>query len=479
MSLKNKLKKVNDYEFELPKDAKPGMRVPARLFLSERLLRDVEDGAVEQIANVAFLPGIQKHAVALPDMHFGYGFPIGGVAALDYEEGGISPGGIGFDVNCGVRLLKSDLKEENVRPVLKQLLTEIFRNVPSGVGSEGKLKVNRQQLREVLEAGARWAVENGYGTKEDLDYIEEKGCIPGADGSKISDKAIKRGLPQLGSLGGGNHFIEIQRVDKIFLPDVAKIFGLEEGQITVMIHTGSRGLGHQVITDYLRLFERKFRDLIKTLPDRELVFVPSHTKEFDDCFGAVNAAANFAFANRQIITHWIRDSFQRVFGEEHKLDILYDIAHNIAKLEEYNIDGEKRKVLVHRKGATRAFGPKWRDVPEKYKPVGQPVLLPGSMGTGSYILVGTDKAEEVTFSSIAHGAGRVKSRMKALKEYKGEKVASDLSKKGILVKATTWRVVAEEAPGVYKDVDEVVRVCQEAGIARIVARLRPIGVIKG
>ncbi|MCD6371372.1 MAG: RtcB family protein [Candidatus Aenigmarchaeota archaeon] len=481
---KERLEKITDYEWKLPRSIKPCMRVPARIFLSERLLNQVEDGAIEQIANVACLPGIQKHALAMPDMHFGYGFPIGGVAAISYEDGGISPGGVGFDINCGVRVLRTNLEERDVRLKLKELLETIFRNVPSGVGRGGKVRLSKEQLLEVLKYGAKWAVENGYGWKRDLEHIEDRGNEERyAKPEKVSEKAIKRGMPQLGSLGAGNHFLEIQVVDKIFLPEVAKIFGItHEGQVTVMIHSGSRGLGHQVATDYLRLMETKFKDLLRKLPDRELAFAPSGTQLFHDYFGAMNAAANFAFANRQMITHWVRESFEKVFGksaEDLGLELIYGIAHNMAKLEEHEIDGKKIKVLVHRKGATRAFGPKWEDVPTDYKKIGQPVLIPGSMGTASYILIGTNKAEQVTFSSIAHGAGRLKSRARALREYRGERVARELANRGILVRAASWRVVAEEAPGVYKDVDEVVRVCQEAGIAKIVTRMRPIGVVKG
>lgn len=386
--------------------------------------------------------------------------------------------------NCGVRILSTNLSQEDVMPRLRQLLEAIFRNVPSGVGRGGKVKLNRQQLLEVLKYGAKWAVEHGYGWEKDLDHIEDKGNEEKyADPSKVSDKAIKRGMPQLGSLGAGNHFLEVQIVDRIFDPEVAEAFGIfEEKQITVMIHTGSRGLGHQVATDYLMLMEREYKDLLRKLPDRELAFAPSGSKLFYDYFAAMNAAANFAFANRQMITHWVRQSFEQIFGkdaESFALNIIYDIAHNMAKLEEHKVNGEKMKVLVHRKGATRAFGPKWKDVPSDYKPFGQPVLIPGSMGTASYILIGTDKAEEVTFSSIAHGAGRVMSRSKALRTYRGERVVQELSSKGISVRAASWKGVAEEAPGVYKDIDEVVRVCKEAGIAKPIVRLVPIGVVKG
>ncbi|MCD6403552.1 MAG: RtcB family protein [Candidatus Aenigmarchaeota archaeon] len=391
----------------------------------------------------------------------------------------------GFIVhNCGVRLLRTNLEENDVRPKLKELLETIFRNVPSGVGRGGKVKLSREQVYEVLKYGAKWAVEHGYGWEKDLEHIEDKGNEEKyADPSKVSEKAMRRGMPQLGSLGAGNHFLEIQIVDKIFLPDAAKVFGITNpGQVTVMIHTGSRGLGHQVATDYLRLIEREHRELLNKLPDRELAFAPSGTKLFEDYFAAMNAAANFAFANRQMITHWVRQSFEEVFGksaEDLGLELIYGITHNMAKLEEHKVDGKKMKVLVHRKGATRAFGPSWEDVPKDYKSVGQPVLIPGSMGSVSYVLIGTDKAEEVTFSSIAHGAGRVKSRARALREYRGERVSKELERRGILVRAASWKVVAEEAPGVYKDVDEVVKVCEKAGIARIVARLIPIGVVKG
>lgn len=484
ISLKDKLKKISDYEWELPKDAKPGMRVPGRIFLSEKLLKEVEEGAVEQVANVAFLPGIQKWSLAMPDMHFGYGFPIGGVAAISYEEGGISPGGVGFDINCGVRVLRTNFTYDEIKPHLKQLLEEIFRAVPAGVGKGGTIKLASEKMHEVLKYGAKWAVENGYGWKEDLEYIEDKGSEEKyAEPDKVSKKAIDRGKDQLGTLGSGNHFLEIQVVDKIYNPDVAKVFGIEqENQVTVMIHTGSRGLGHQVATDYLQFMEREHKDLLRKLPDRELAFAPSGSKLFYDYFAAMNAAANFAFANRQMIMHWVRESFEKVFNKDAEslgLKLIYDITHNMAKLEEHEIDGKKMKVLVHRKGATRAFGPDWPDVPLKYKGIGQPVLIPGSMGTASYIMIGTKKAEEITFASIAHGSGRVASRAKMVKNVRGEEVARRLEQKGILVKAWSWKGVAEEAPEAYKNVDDVVEVCEKAGIARKIVRLRPIAVIKG
>jgi tRNA-splicing ligase RtcB len=483
MSLKSQLKEIRNNVWELPKTAKKGMRVPARLFLSKKLLNEVEEGAIEQIANVAFLPGIYKHSIALPDMHFGYGFPIGGVAALDFENGGLSPGGIGFDINCGVRLLRTNITVEEIKPKIPQLLESIFNNVPSGVGRGGKLRLSFSQLKDVLEEGAKWAVKEGYGIQKDLEHLEEKGCLAGADASKVSDKALKRGSPQLGTLGAGNHFLEIQRVEKIFLPNVAKAFGIEkENQITIMIHTGSRGLGHQICTDYLQILERVFRDKLKQLPDRELVYAPSGTKECNDYFAAMACGANYAWTNRQLIMHWIRESIYKtleISKEDANIQVVYDVAHNVGKIEEHDIDGKKTKVYIHRKGATRAFGPNAEDIPSDYKNFGQPVIVPGSMGTASYVLVGTKTAEEETFSSVCHGAGRQKSRHQALKSYRGEQIKRTLGEKDILVRAASLRGIAEEAPGAYKDVDEVVRVCQAAGIAKIVAKMRPMGVIKG
>jgi tRNA-splicing ligase RtcB len=482
MSLKEKLRKIGPCLWELPPTAKPGMKVPAWLFLSERLLKEVEEGAIEQAANVAFLPGIYKHSIALPDMHFGYGFPIGGVAALDFETGGLSPGGIGFDINCGVRLLRTNLTVEQIKPKLKELLESIFRNVPSGVGEVGKIKLTFSQLDEVLVNGARWAVEHGYGTEKDLEHLEENGCMKGANPEKVSNEARKRGAPQLGTLGAGNHFLEIQKVDKIYLPEVAKVFGIEkEGQVTVLIHTGSRGFGHQVCTDYLRILESSFKEEVKRLPDRELVYAPAGTEECEHYFAAMVCAANYAWTNRHMIMHWVRESFVKVLGmklEDIGLEVVYDVAHNIAKIEEHEIDGKKVKVFVHRKGATRAFPANHPEIPKDHRKVGQCVLIPGSMGTASYVLVGAETAKE-TFYSTAHGAGRVSSRAKMLKGVRGEEVAKRLAQKGILSRPATWRVMAEEAPEAYKDIDEVARVTEEAGISRRVARLVPIGVVKG
>lgn len=483
MSLKDQLKPIRENVWELPKTAKKGMNVPSRLFLSKNLLKDVHDGAIEQIANVAFLPGIHKNSIALPDMHFGYGFPIGGVAALDYENGGLSPGGIGFDINCGVRLLRTNLEAEKIKPHVSKILDSFFNNIPSGVGKRGKMKLSFSELKNVLEQGAKWAVQKGYGTERDLEHLEEKGCLAGADATKVSEKALKRGSPQLGTLGAGNHFLEIQKVEEIFLPEIAKAFGIEKkGQIMIMIHSGSRGFGHQVCTDYLQILERKFRDLIRNLPDRELVYAPSGTRECKDYFAAMASAANFAWTNRQMIMHWVRESVHKTLGvseQDANIQVVYDVAHNVGKIEEYNIDGKRTKVFIHRKGATRAFGPNSDDLPNDYKSVGQPVIVPGSMGTASYVLVGTETAKNETFSSVCHGAGRTKSRHKALKTYRGEAIKNELGKQGIVVRSASWKTIAEEAPGVYKDVDEVVKVCQVAGIAKIVAKMRPLGVVKG
>lgn len=474
--LKKKLKKIGNCTWEYEKEGE--MKVPARLFLSEKLLDEVEEGAIQQAINVAHLPGIYKYSLAMPDMHFGYGFPIGGVAALDIKDGGLSPGGIGFDINCGVRVLRTNLSVDDVKPKLKQLLEKIFKNIPSGVGRGGKLRLTKAQLDDVLEEGAGWAVRNNYGNENDLEHAEERGCLKFAKHEKVSEKAKERGLPQLGSLGAGNHFLEIQRVDKIYLPEIAKRFGIEkENQVCVMIHTGSRGLGHQVCTDYLQILERRFHNEIKKLPDRELIYAPSNTQECEDYFQAMCASANYAWANRQLITHWTRESFIEIFKmkeSEIGLELIYDVAHNIAKIEVH--DG--KKLYVHRKGATRAFPPGSEDLPKDYRDIGQPVLIPGSMGTASYILIGAETAKD-TFYSTAHGAGRVSSRASMVKNIRGEEVARALEKKGILSKAASWKVLAEEAPEAYKNVDEVVRVTQEAGISKIVARLVPIGVVKG
>lgn len=387
-----------------------------------------------------------------------------------------------IDINCGVRLLRTNLTVEQVRPKLKELLESIFRNVPSGVGEVGKIKLSFSELDEVLANGAKWAVEKGYGTEKDLEHLEEQGCMKGANPEKVSNEAKKRGAPQLGTLGAGNHFLEIQVVNKIFLPEVAKVFGIEkENQICVMIHTGSRGFGHQVCTDYLRILESRFRDELRKLPDRELVYAPAGTKECEDYFSAMACAANYAWTNRSMIAHWVRESFVRVLGmklEDIGLEVVYDVAHNIGKIEEHEIEGKKVKVYVHRKGATRAFPKGHPEIPKDHQKIGQCVLLPGAMATASYILVGTETAKD-TFYSTAHGAGRVSSRAKMLKGVRGEEVARKMAEKGILSKAASWRVMAEEASEAYKNVDIVSEVTETAGISRRIVRLVPLGVVKG
>ncbi|MEW6222312.1 MAG: RtcB family protein [Candidatus Hadarchaeota archaeon] len=481
---KGKIVQIDEVRWEIPKGAKPGMLVPARIYADAEMLNDMrKDLTLEQALNVTFLRGIYKYSVTLPDGHQGYGFPIGGVAATDAETGVISPGGVGYDINCGVRLLKTNLDKADVVPKIKQLVETLFRNVPSGLGSTGHVKLTPAQLDQVLENGAIWAVENGFGWKEDVERLEERGCMAGADARKVSPEAKHRGFPQLGSLGSGNHFLEIQTVNKIYEPDVAKKFGIErEDQVTVMIHTGSRGLGHQVCSDYLRNMERAIHKYNIQLPDRELVNVPANSPEGQDYLAAMKCAANFAWANRQMIVHWVRQSFEQVFGKDAEslgLHIVYDVAHNIAKLEEHKIDGERKKVYIHRKGATRAFGPGHPDIPSFYRDVGQPVLIPGDMGRASYVLVGTQQGMEETFGSTAHGAGRHLSRTAALKRFWGEDVRQKLETQGTIVRAAKISVIAEEAPEAYKDVDRVVDISHRAGISRKVVRLKPIGVAKG
>ncbi|MCK4404887.1 MAG: RtcB family protein [Hadesarchaea archaeon] len=479
-----KIKQIDDVRWEISQDYKHGMRVPVRIYADAELLNEMRrDLTLEQATNVSFLRGIYKYSIALPDGHQGYGFPIGGVAATDAETGVISPGGVGYDINCGVRLLQTNFDKTDIEPKLRELVDAFFRNVPSGLGSRGKVKLTYSQLNEVLENGVRWAVENGFGWKEDMERLEEGGCLADADASKVSQRAKERGLPQLGSLGSGNHFLEIQVVDKIFDPEVARTFGItHEGQVTVMIHTGSRGLGHQVCSDYLRTMEHIVRKYDITLPDRELVNVPINSPEGQAYLAAMACAANYGFTNRQMITHWVRESFEEVFGQDAEklgLHLVYGLAHNIAKFEEHQIDGGRKKVCVHRKGATRAFPPGHPDVPALYRSVGQPVLIPGDMGTASYVLVGTEQAMQETFASTAHGAGRHMSRTAARKQYWGENVRKELESKGIIVRAAKATVIAEEAPGSYKDIHKVCEISHKAGIARMVARLRPMGVTKG
>jgi len=474
------LKKISENEYRIEKEGK--MNVPVVIYASEKLLEKMkEDITFEQIKNVACLPGIVKQAICLPDAHCGYGFPIGGVAAFDLDKGIISPGGVGYDINCGVRILATNLNIKEMKAKKKELIHQIARDVPKGIGKGSVVKLDKKEIKEILETGARWAVKNGYGSKEDLDRTEDYGCIPGASSEDVSERAIARGLPQLGSLGSGNHFLEIQEVDEIFDKEIARKFGInEKGQITIGIHCGSRGLGHQVASDYIKLMEDKYG--WENLPDRELINAPIKSELGKKYFSAMACAANFAYCNRQMIQEWVRKAVRRFFPDA-KLELIYDVCHNIAKIEEHEveIDGKKKKMMLclHRKGATRSFGPGRKELPEIYRETGQPVLLPGSMGTSSYILVGTKKAEEVSFGSTAHGAGRVSSRSAALRNLRGEDVKKELEDKGIDVEAGSWKGLVEEAPSVYKDIDEVAKVSHEVGIGNLVVRLKPIAVMKG
>lgn len=483
--MKVPLEKVDRYIWSIPKGYKSGMIVPGRVFADETLLEKMKtDRTLEQCANVAHLPGIYKYAITLPDGHEGYGFPIGGVAATDYYEGVISPGGVGYDINCGVRLLTTSLEEEDVRPRLPELVETIFANVPCGLGSRRKdFKLSRSDLEGVMMEGARWAVENGLGWDEDTKHCEENGAMENADPDKVSNSAVNRGLPQLGTLGSGNHFLEIERVDEIYDKEAAKVFGIKSvGQVTVMIHCGSRGFGHQICSDYIRVMERAVRKYGIKIPDRELVCAPGNSREAEDYFKAMACAVNYAFANRQAITHWVRESFEKVFrrsAEELGLRLVYDVAHNIAKVEEHRVNGKRQKVWMHRKGATRAFPPGSNLIPVDYRSVGQPVIIPGSMGTSSWLLVGTPKAMDLTFGSTAHGAGRMLSRAAAKRRFWGRDVKNSLEKAGIVVRAASNVVLAEEADPAYKDVDRVVEVSHQVGIATKVAHLKPIAVIKG
>jgi tRNA-splicing ligase RtcB len=471
------LRKIGDVMWEIPREGE--MRVPALIYSSERLLRDIKhDLTLTQARNVACLPGIQLMSYVMPDAHQGYGFPIGGVAAFDLETGIISPGGVGYDINCGVRLLRTDFREADVTARRKELLAAIFQEVPAGVGKGGVTKLSRGVLREILVKGAEWAVENGYGTAEDLDRTEERGRMRDAAPDHVSERALERGIPQLGTLGSGNHFLEFQKVDRIFDDDVARAFGIvAEGQVMVMIHCGSRGLGHQVATDFIEIMENKVGTA--GLPDRELVHAPFRSDVGQRYYRSMCAAVNYAFANRQMIAHWVRDVFQRVLGRADGMRMVYDVCHNVAKVERHAVGGVEKDVCIHRKGATRSFGPGRPEVPAAYRAVGQPVIIPGSMGTASYILAGTREAEERSFSSTAHGAGRVMSRHEAVRRFRGEQIRDELARRGVELKSTTWKGVAEEAAAAYKDVDEVVRVSHEAGIGRLVARVVPIGVMKG
>jgi tRNA-splicing ligase RtcB len=477
--------KINDYTWEIPRGTKQGMKVPARLIASKKLLDNLDEGVVEQITNVACLPGIRRYALCMPDGHRGYGFPIGGVAAFSLRTGVISPGGIGFDINCGVRLIKTNLTEEEVKPKLKELIDLLFRNVPSGVGSKGFIKLSRPEFDKLMEEGAPWCLKKGYAWNSDIDFTEQGGRISGANPDSVSDKAKKRGLDQMGTLGSGNHYLEIQKVefDEQCDKSIASVLGINQpGQITVMIHCGSRGFGHQIGTDYLQNFGAAMRKYGIHTNDRELACAPFDSPEGQAYYGAMACAANNAFVNRQVIMHQVRESFSRVFGksaEQLGMNLIYDVAHNIAKIETYNTGDGLEKVLVHRKGATRAFGPGHEDLPEKYRQIGQPVLVGGSMQTGSYLLMGTNKAENITFGSTLHGAGRVMSRAAATRKIRGHQLKEQMDKQGIIVRAASMKGLAEEAGFAYKDVDLVVDSVHNLGISKKVAHFMPLANVKG
>ena len=474
------LERVDEFRWRIPRHG--GMRVDGLVFASERMMDDIRsDSSLDQVRNVAHLPGIVGASLAMPDIHWGYGFPIGGVAALDAEDGVVSPGGVGYDINCGVRLLRSGLTEAEVRPRLRDLVTELFRNVPTGVGAGRRdLRLNRADLRRVLERGARWAVEQGMGQESDVERLEAGGCLPGADAGEVSDRALERGAGQLGSLGSGNHFAEIQWVDEIYDAAAAAAFGLRAGEVTVMIHSGSRGLGHQVCSDSLEsMLDAGARHRIE-LPDRQLSCAPIRSREGQRYLAAMAAAANFAFANRQVMSHWARQSFGNVLGRAAgALSVVYDVCHNIAKFERFEVQGKSRKLLVHRKGATRAYPAGHADVPAAYSAVGQPVIIPGDMGRYSFVLAGEPRAMQESFGSSCHGAGRRMSRQAAKKSARGRRLVDELEQRGVVVMAAGLATVAEEMPEAYKDVAEVVDVVAGAGLSRKVARLRPMGVVKG
>jgi len=479
------LKKISENVYEIPKDTQPWMRVPAKVYASDGLVKKMQqDKTFHQAVNAAALPGIYTHSSVLPDGHQGYGFPIGGVAATDYDSGVISPGGVGYDINCGVRAIRTNLDFEDIRGKMRELIDQLWSEIPTGVGKKGKIHLRSGRgVDDVLNGGARWAVEEGFGWKKDLEHQEANGCINLADSDKVSPQAKKRGLSQVGTLGSGNHFLEIQVVDDIYDEAASKAMGItRKGQVMLMIHSGSRGLGHQVCGDYIKTMTTAMRKYNIEVPDRELCCAPTTSPEGQAYLGAMSAAANYAFANRQSMMHWAREAFSKVLGsspEDLDMHLIYDVAHNIGKVEEHEIDGKRRKVVVHRKGATRAFPPNHPETPAVYKQVGQPVIIPGTMGTASYILIGNQKGMELSFGSTAHGAGRFMSRSRAKKTFFGKDVQTNLASEGIIVKATSGMVIAEEAPGAYKDVDEVVRVSDELGIATKAIRLRPLGVIKG
>jgi tRNA-splicing ligase RtcB len=476
-----KIEKIDDYRWRIPKEG--GMRVEGKIYADKGMLEKVQaDQSPQQVANVAHLPGILKYSLAMPDIHWGYGFPIGGVAAFDLEEGVISPGGVGYDINCGVRLVRTELKRKDIEKKLRELVGILFRSIPTGVGSKSEMKLSLAEEKKVLIEGARWAVSSGYGSGEDLEYIEEGGAMLGADPDLLSDRALERGRPQLGTLGSGNHFVEVGWVEEVFNDELAQALGLFPGQVSVLIHTGSRGLGYQVCDDYIKVMIQAARKYGFALPDKQLCCAPLGSDEANRYIAAMTCAVNYAFANRQMITHWLREAFEKFFNlspGDLRMNLVYDVCHNIAKFETHTVDGKEKKVCVHRKGATRAFGPGREEVPARYRPLGQPVLIPGDMGRCSYVLMGTQKAMEETFGSTCHGAGRVMSRKQAMRVARGRSISRELEERGIHIRAAGRETLAEEMPEAYKDVSQVVEVVHNAGISRKVARLQPLAVIKG
>jgi tRNA-splicing ligase RtcB len=477
-----KLKRLDETKIEVPIDYKEGMRVRGILYVDELLEKELEPQAVEQVANVASLPGIVASSMAMPDVHTGYGFAIGGVAAFDIREGIVSPGGVGYDINCGVRLLRTNLKKTEAVPKIGELVDTLYREIPSGVGSKGKIRLGPQDQKKILLKGARWAIEQGFGEHGDLEKTESGGCMEGASPALVSSKAYDRGKSQQGTLGSGNHFLEIQYIDEIYDEQAAHALGLFKDHVTVMIHTGSRGFGHQVCADFLEVMGNASRRYGITLPDRELACAPFQSPEAQEYLGAMRAAANYAWANRQCIMHWAREVFFRVLAvspRELGMTLIYDVAHNIAKVEAHEMEGKKVQMIVHRKGATRAFPPGHPELPPLYRHLGQPVLIPGDMGRASFVLLGTDRAMRETFGSTCHGAGRIMSRHQAIKKARGRKIRNELEERGITVRSAGRETLAEEMSEAYKDISNVVDVVHRAGISKKVVRLRPLGVIKG
>ena len=478
------LEKIDEFRWRIPQSYDPGMRVPGLIFADEKLLKDIKDDqALQQVANVAHLPGIVRASMAMPDIHWGYGFPIGGVAAMDPKDGGvISPGGVGYDINCGVRFIRTDLTAEDVKPRLRELVAALFNTIPCGVGMSGDIRFSHRDAPKVMTQGSTWAVAQGHGVQADLDHTESHGRLEGADPDAVSERAIKRGHDQLGTLGSGNHFLEVQGVETIFDEGIANVFGLSVGQVTIMVHSGSRGFGYQICDDHLELMGQAMHRYGIRVPDRQLACAPIESEEGRRYLGAIRCAANFAWANRQCLMHLARGVFERVFGrswEQLGIALIYDVAHNIAKFERYRVNGEEKTLCVHRKGATRAFPPGHPEIPEDYRDVGQPVIIPGDMGRHSYLLVGTQGAMEESFGTVCHGAGRVMSRAEAVRRAEGRSIERELEGQGIIVMGRGRKGIAEEQPHAYKDVNDVVNVVHAAGLAKRVARMRPLGVIKG